>query len=103
MQSEQSSVKAGPGGGSRPLLHGQPLTDHEHMPLAKMPLPKIQFAILCILRLLGPLSFTQIFPYINRFINELRVTEDPSQVGFYSGLVVSDQHLFSEFTERPCY
>ncbi|KAF9262152.1 MFS general substrate transporter [Marasmius fiardii PR-910] len=37
----------------------------------------------------NPLNFTQIFPYINQFLAELNVSEDPSKIGLYSGLVES--------------
>lgn len=53
------------------------------------PLPKIQLSILCYLRLLDPLNFSQIFPYVNQFMANLHPTADPSQIGYYSGLVVS--------------
>ncbi|KAF8201618.1 major facilitator superfamily multidrug-resistance, DHA1 sub-family [Pholiota molesta] len=53
------------------------------------PIPKVQFTVLCLLRLLDPMSFTQIFPYINEFMSDLNVTNDPSRIGFYSGLVES--------------
>ncbi|KAJ7456874.1 major facilitator superfamily domain-containing protein [Mycena latifolia] len=53
------------------------------------PLPKAQLAALCIARLSDPISYTQIFPYINEFLTVLRVTDDPSKIGFYSGLVES--------------
>lgn len=56
-------------------------------------LPKAQFTVLCLLRTLDPMSFTQIFPYINQFMSDLRVTDNPSRIGFYSGLVVSVNHL----------
>jgi hypothetical protein len=52
------------------------------------PLPKAQLGILCYLRILDPLNFSQIFPYINQYLTILRVTDDPSRIGFYSGLVV---------------
>ena len=55
----------------------------------RTPLPKVQLAILCLLRTLDPMCYFQIFPYINQFVSDLHVTEDPSKVGFYSGLVVS--------------
>ena len=55
----------------------------------KTPLPKLQLAILCAVRLMDPVTFTQIFPYINEFISRLHLVEDDSQIGFYSGLVVS--------------
>ncbi|KAF8654091.1 hypothetical protein AX16_003624 [Volvariella volvacea WC 439] len=53
------------------------------------PLPKAQLAALCAIRLADPVAFTQIFPYINEFITSLRLTDDPSKIGYYSGLVES--------------
>ncbi|KAI0079970.1 MFS general substrate transporter [Panus rudis PR-1116 ss-1] len=53
------------------------------------PLNKAQLASLCAVRLVDPIAFTQIFPYVNEMMEHLRVTEDPSKIGFYSGLVES--------------
>ncbi|KII88700.1 hypothetical protein PLICRDRAFT_110564 [Plicaturopsis crispa FD-325 SS-3] len=53
------------------------------------PLPKRQMAALCSIRLVDPVAFTQIFPYVNEFMSALHVTDDPSEIGFYSGLVES--------------
>ncbi|KAJ3774782.1 major facilitator superfamily multidrug-resistance, DHA1 sub-family [Lentinula raphanica] len=50
----------------------------------RVPLSFSQLAVLCFLRMLDPLNFTQIFPYINEFVSRLNLTEDPSQIGFYS-------------------
>jgi hypothetical protein len=47
-------------------------------------LPLGQFAILCCLRTLDPLTFHQIFPYINQLIADLDIVDDESQIGFYS-------------------
>jgi hypothetical protein len=47
-----------------------------------------QLAVLCFLRLLDPLNFTQIFPYINQFLADLHASQDASRIGLYSGLVV---------------
>ena len=85
---------------TRPLLCHDPLeslndqtpTDLEAIAVqsdVQTPLPKVQLALLCLLRTLDPMCFFQIFPYINQFVSDLHVTEDPSKVGFYSGLVVS--------------
>ena len=52
------------------------------------PLPKAQLATLCAVRLVDPIAFTQIFPYVNEMMDHLHLTEDPSKIGFYSGLVV---------------
>ena len=57
---------------------------------AKMtPIPKLQLATVCLIRLLDPIGFTQLFPYINQMLVDLNVLDDPSKVGFISGLVVS--------------
>ncbi|KZW03867.1 MFS general substrate transporter [Exidia glandulosa HHB12029] len=53
------------------------------------PLPAKQLAILCLVRLAEPIAYTQIFPYVNRMMEHLHVTDDPRQIGFYSGLVES--------------
>ena len=44
--------------------------------------------MLCAVRISEPIVFTQIFPYINEYINDLHVTDDPKRTGFYSGMVV---------------
>ncbi|KAJ7908885.1 major facilitator superfamily domain-containing protein [Mycena leptocephala] len=70
------------------------------------PLPRIQLAALC--ALVDPIAYScigfvpimpclaniifftsQIFPYINAMLSDLRVTDDPSKISFYSGLVES--------------
>lgn len=53
------------------------------------PIPKAQLATLCAVRLVDPVMFTQIFPYVNEMMEFLRVTDDPSKTGLYSGIVVS--------------
>ncbi|ESK92845.1 major facilitator superfamily multidrug- dha1 sub-family [Moniliophthora roreri MCA 2997] len=58
-------------------------------PSSVSPLPKAQLATLCLIRLMDPIAYCQIFPYINEFISYLHITDDPSQIGFYSGLVES--------------
>ncbi|PPQ78552.1 hypothetical protein CVT25_011824 [Psilocybe cyanescens] len=49
--------------------------------------PNKQLALLCAVRFIDPLTFTQIFPYINQFLTHLHVIKHQSQIGFYSGLV----------------
>jgi len=53
------------------------------------PLPWKQLVALCTVRLTDPICYAQIFPYINEFMTFLHVTNDPSKVGFYSGIVES--------------
>ncbi|KAI0063464.1 MFS general substrate transporter [Artomyces pyxidatus] len=69
-----------------PLLESQK-PEVQHAPAT--PVPKAQLASLCIVRLVEPIAFTQIFPYINEMMLEMHVTDDPSRVGFYSGMVES--------------
>ena len=72
-----------------PLLFDEPaLEAQEDEKITLTPVPKAQLAALCSFRLADPVAFTQIFPYINEFMNDLHVTDDPSQIGFYSGVVV---------------
>ncbi|KAF9453281.1 MFS general substrate transporter [Macrolepiota fuliginosa MF-IS2] len=66
----------------------------ENAPHKPTPLPKAQLAILCTIRLMDPLTFTQIFPYINQFLTSLNLVPDKSHIGFYSGLVESSFALF---------
>lgn len=97
-----------------PLLH-----DHEAQTAqpAIVPIPKgtcvmngmqsyvdllssAQLGTLCFVRLVEPIAYVQIFPYINEFIVFLRITDDPSKTGFYSGLVVSfPPHSHSNLTD----
>lgn len=70
-----------------PRTETQPLIERGQ--LYPSPLPKVQLGVLCFLRMLDPMSYTQIFPYINQFMSDLGVAKDPSQIGFYSGLVAT--------------
>ncbi|KAF9061694.1 MFS general substrate transporter [Rhodocollybia butyracea] len=69
-----------------PLLNPE---DQEPLVKETTPLPTLQLLIVCLIRIMDPISFTQIFPYVNEFITFLKLADDPSQIGFYSGLVES--------------
>lgn len=62
------------------------------------PLPKAQLICLCVIRLVDPIAFTQIFPYINEMMAHLHLTDDPLRVGFYSGLAESAFSVSSLFS-----
>lgn len=64
------------------------------------PLPKAQLATLCIVRLVDPIMFTQIFPYVNEMMDHLHLTEDPSKTGLYSGIVVSKPYSYRRPRKR---
>lgn len=80
-----------PSNESTPLIHGAQNHLEAQEPCIEQatPLPKLQLALICFIRIMDPIAFTQLFPYVNEFITYLRVTDDPSQTGFYSGLVES--------------
>ncbi|KAH9934807.1 MFS general substrate transporter [Fomitopsis serialis] len=63
--------------------------EYEDAPKRVTPLPRAQLATLCAIRLVDPIAFTQIFPYVNEMMERLHLTNDPSQIGFYSGIVES--------------
>lgn len=52
------------------------------------PIPTGKLATLCAVRLVDPITFTQIFPYVNEMMEHIHVTDDHSKIGFYSGIVV---------------
>jgi len=52
------------------------------------PLPKVQIFLLCYARLVEPLAYFGIFPFINQMIWKTGDIAE-SDVGFYSGLIVS--------------
>lgn len=91
---------------SSPLLaHPTPnhLESQASPPPAKLlpsptPLPMAQLVCLCLIRLVDPIAFTQIFPYINEMMAHLHLTNDPSRVGFYSGLAESVFSICSLFS-----
>jgi len=75
---------------SCPLLQDQSTLETQKLAKSKRtPLPKAQLTVLCAVRLVDPIAFSQIFPYINEFMITLHLTDDPSQIGFYSGIVES--------------
>lgn len=51
------------------------------------PLPKVQIFLLCYARMVEPIAFFCIFPFINQMIWETGNVEQ-ADVGFYSGLIV---------------
>ncbi|KIK63616.1 hypothetical protein GYMLUDRAFT_40676 [Collybiopsis luxurians FD-317 M1] len=91
-------------GETTPLLHSDSNVEAQFLTNRTTPLPKAQIAVLCLVRMCDPIAFTQIFPFVNEFIAYLHVTDDPSQIGYFSGLVEStfavSQLLFIYQTAR---
>lgn len=69
-------------------------TDGAHADDENAPLPRGQIFLLCYTRIVEPIAFFSIFPYINSMIEHVGGIEK-EDVGFYSGLIES---LFS-FTQ----
>lgn len=55
----------------------------------RTPLPIKQLLVLCIMRLTEPISYTLIFPFINQMLEEMKVSPDPKQIGYYAGVIES--------------
>lgn len=79
-------------------LESQPSSPPAKVQPTSTPLPKTQLVCLCIIRLVDPITFTQIFPYVNEMMAHLHLTNDPSRVGFYSGLAESAFSICSLFS-----
>ncbi|KAH0826229.1 major facilitator superfamily domain-containing protein [Lanmaoa asiatica] len=61
------------------------------------PLPKAQLGALVAVRIIDPMAYTQIFPYINQLLADLHIAT-PEQVGFYSGFIESVYSLAQTFS-----
>ncbi len=62
------------------------------------PLPKAQLFSLCLIRLVEPIAFSQVFPYINPMMADLHLPGGPSRVALYSGLAESAFAVSSLFS-----
>ncbi|KAH9810163.1 major facilitator superfamily domain-containing protein [Melampsora americana] len=71
-----------------PLL-ATPPNSHTTLCKRRTPLPVKQLFVLCIMRLTEPISYTLIFPFINRMLEDMKVSPDPKQIGYYAGVIES--------------
>jgi hypothetical protein len=53
------------------------------------PLPMGQIFVLCLSRLVDPISFFCIFPFVPKMVETMNVREE--DVGFYTGIIVGEQ------------
>ena len=60
---------------------------NEDAPQEDKPLPKLQIFLLCLARLIEPVAFFGIFPFLPKMIEETG-NLDEADIGFYSGLIV---------------
>ena len=71
------------------VIRHESLGEHADGPdhVDNAPLPKFQIFLLCFARLIEPIAFFGIFPFINKMILETGDLEE-ADVGFYSGFIV---------------
>ncbi|KAJ7153038.1 MFS transporter [Mycena crocata] len=71
-----------------PLVQGPPLSQDETDDPVDRPLPKLQIALLCFARLIEPMAFFTIFPFVSQMVFDTG-TVDERDVGFYTGIIAS--------------
>jgi hypothetical protein len=77
-----------------------PLLEANRRKSKPTPIPKLSLAAVCLARLVDPVNFSQIFPYVNEFMSRLGVTDDEDKIGFYSGFVVRALSSVSYVSQR---
>lgn len=66
------------------------------------PLKRAQVFLLCYCRMVEPLAFFSIFPYINKMIKDTGGVRE-QDVGFYSGLIVSSAFSYPSSSPRHAF
>ena len=51
------------------------------------PLPKVQLAIICLIRVVEPICFQVIFPFINQMLLDVGAAKNEDEVGYAAGVV----------------
>lgn len=72
----------------QPLLAKQPLRP-------ATPLPKIQLALICFLRITEPIAFLVCFPFVNQMLLDVGAVDDAKDVGWPAGIVSSSDGIRS--------
>lgn len=75
-----------------------PLVPATKNPQKRTPLPVKQLLVICVMRITEPISYTLIFPFINQMLEEMNVTPDPKQIGYYAGVIESLYAIAQLFT-----
>ncbi|KAF3068663.1 putative membrane protein [Trichoderma lentiforme] len=74
-----------PTSASRPRRRGSVTQRKDSLP----PFPVQQMFVLACCRLCEPIAFMSIFPYIYYMIEDFKITDDPTQISVYAGMVTS--------------
>ncbi|PHH52995.1 putative membrane protein YCR023C [Ceratocystis fimbriata CBS 114723] len=67
-------------------------SSRSHAPVTsdtKPPFPSRQMFVLAMCRICEPIAFMSIFPYIYYMVEDFHITDDPSQISVYAGMVTS--------------
>ncbi|KAG9122869.1 hypothetical protein FRC07_000573 [Ceratobasidium sp. 392] len=99
-EEQDSDMVSTPTGAS--TVVGSPAASIKLPPPTPTPLPMTKFSILLMLSSITPLAFELVYPFVNAMVVEIGVTNDPEQVGFYSGLVESVFSLTGFIMILPC-
>ncbi|KAG4440788.1 hypothetical protein IFR05_003716 [Cadophora sp. M221] len=70
------------------ILNNEPSANNIPSNVDDTPLPKLQILVLCLARMIEPIAFFGIFPFINKMIEETGDLNE-ADVGFYSGFIES--------------
>lgn len=81
-----NKTKYGDDGPENP--NSSPMTNDGGAKVDEKPLPKLQVLLLCYARVVEPLAFFSIFPYVSQMVQDNGNVRD-SDIGFYSGLIES--------------
>lgn len=65
---------------TQPLIQKDPLRP-------ATPLPKLQLALICFLRITEPIAFLVCFPFVNQMLLDVGAVDDPKDVGWPAGIV----------------
>lgn len=93
---ETTPLLTASGAGPATQTNEECLVDNaSHQNIDDKPLPKVQIFLLCYARLVEPIAFFSIFPFINQMIWETGHLKE-ADVGFYSGLIVRLMLLYHQ-------
>lgn len=71
----------------RDFAETTPLLASKRGKKAITPLPKLQLSIICLIRIVEPICFQVIFPFINQMLLEVGAAKNEEEVGYAAGVV----------------
>ncbi|KAK0551528.1 hypothetical protein OC846_003243 [Tilletia horrida] len=86
---EQTSLLPAPPGSSNAQQDAERQADPSQRPVKATPLPVVQLAVICLMRLTEPVSYTVLFPFINNQLHRNLPDVPKEKLGYYAGIVES--------------